>query len=104
MEQNSQTKNNADAIKAFFKGASYAIQKGLKNASYDKTYIGLVVDTNLETNTYSVEIDGYIYENVMSTIRTYVNHTVIIMCPQNQLSQMFIYGEIDTTDYTEEEE
>jgi hypothetical protein len=26
------------------------------------------------------------------------------MCPQNQLSQMFIYGEIDTTDYLEIEE
>ena len=95
------TKDNDYGIKAVFKGASYAIRQYFNNAPYDKTFIGLVINTDLETNTYTVKIDEQIYSNVMSMIRTDVNHTVVIMCPQNQLSQMFIYGEIDTTDYTE---
>ena len=40
----------------------------------------------------------------MSMIKSEIGHTVVVMCPQNQLSQMFIYGEIDTTDYLEIEE
>ena len=94
------TKDNDDGMRALFKGATYAIHQAFKNAPYDKTYIGLVTDVNLTTNTYSVKINGHVYSNIMSMIRTYVNHTVVIMCPQNQLSQMFIYGEIDTTDYS----
>ena len=101
MDNGKITKNNDDGMKALLKGASYAIGQAFKSAPYDKTYVGLVVDTNLTNNTYSVKIDGHVYEGVMSMIRTYVNHTVIIMCPQNQMSQMFIYGEIDTTDYSE---
>ena len=94
------TKNNDDGMRALFKGASYAIGQAFKNAPYDKTYIGLVTAVDLTTNTYTVKINEHTYSNVMSMIRTYVNHTVVIMCPQNQLSQMFIYGEIDTTDYS----
>lgn len=94
------TKNNDDGMKALLKGAEYFVLQSLKKAPYDKTYIGLVTDVDLTTNTYSVKINGHIYSNIMSMIRTYVNHTVVIMCPQNQLSQMFIYGEIDSTDYS----
>lgn len=95
------TKDNDYGIKAVFKGASYAIRHAIDKSPYDKTFIGLVIDTDLETNTYTVRIDEQEYTNVMSMIRTYPNHTVVVMCPQNQLSQMFIYGEIDTTDYSE---
>ena len=96
-------KDNDNGMKALFQGASYAIEQAFKNAPYDKTYIGFVKNVHLETNTYDVIINGHDYTNIMSTIRTYENHTVIIKCPQNQLSQMFIYGEIDTTDYSETE-
>lgn len=99
-QQLSHTKSNEDGMKAIFKGAQYAIETAFRSAPYDKTYIGLVIDADLETNTYDVKIDDYVYTNVMSMIKTEINHTVVIMCPQNQLSQMFIYGEIDTTDYT----
>ena len=92
---------NEDGMSAIYKGMTYAIEQALKNSAYDRTYIGLIVDTNLETNTYTVRIDGHEYNNIMSTIRAYVNDTVLIMCPQNQFSQMFIYGKIDTTDYSE---
>ena len=91
---------NEDGMNAIYKGIMYAIDQGVKEAPYDKTFIGLVKSINLETNTYTVIIDGHEYTDVMSMIRAYVNDIVVIMCPQNQLSQMFIYGKIDTTDYT----
>lgn len=93
-------KDNENGMSAIYKGISYAIEKSIKDAPYDRTFIGLVVGTNLEMNTYTVRINEYDYTDVMSMIKTDVNHTVVVMCPQNQLSQMFIYGEIDTTDYS----
>jgi hypothetical protein len=93
---------NDDGMSAIYNGILYAINQGVKDAPYDKTLIGLVTNVNLETNTYTVIINGCEYNNVMSMIRAYINDTVVIMCPQNQLSQMFIYGKIDTTDYSEE--
>ena len=92
---------NEDGMSAIYKGIMYAIEQGIKEAPYDRTFIGLVKNTDLETNTYTVLIDGHEYNDVISTIKADVNNTVIIMCPQNQLSQMFIYGKIDTTDYSE---
>lgn len=94
-------KRNEDGMSAIYKGIQYAIQQGIKEAPYDRTFIGLVTDTDLETNTYTVLIDGHEYNNIISMIRANINDTVIIMCPQNQFSQMFIYGKIDTTDYSE---
>ena len=102
MDNTQINKTNEEGMSAIYQGISYAIAKAIKDAPYDRTYIGLVTDADYETNTYTVKIDEYEYTDVMSTIKTEVNHTVIIMCPQNQLSQMFIYGEIDTTDYLEE--
>lgn len=93
---------NNDGMSAILQGILYAINQGVKEAPYDKTFVGLVKDTNLETNTYTVIIDGHEYSNIMSMLRVYINDTVAIMCPQGQLSQMFIYGKIDTTDYSEE--
>ena len=91
---------NEDGMSAIYKGILYAIDQGIKEAPYDKTFIGLVKETNLENNTYTIIIDGHEYVNVVSMIRAYVNDIVVIMCPQGQLSQMFIYGKIDTTDYS----
>ena len=104
MDNTQLNKKNDGGMSAIYQGISYAIAKAIKDAPYDRTYVGLVTDADYETNTYTVKIDEYEYTDVMSTIKTEVNHTVIIMCPQNQLSQMFIYGEIDTTDYLEEED
>lgn len=95
-------KENSNGMNAIYKAVSYMIQHELENASYDKTFIGLVTEVDLETNTYTVIIDGNEYSDIASMIRANVNDTVTLMCPQNQLSQMFIYGKIDTTDYTTE--
>lgn len=100
MDVTQKTKDNKSGIGAILQGIDYTIQQQLKNAPYDRTFIGLVTSVDLVNNTYNVKINGYVYQHVMSTIRTYVGRSVIVMCPQNQLSQMFIYGEIDTTDYS----
>jgi len=92
--------SNAKGMQALMNGIDYYVNDNIRYAPFDKTYIGMVADTDPETNTYTVTIDGYDYENVMSTIRAYPKETVLVMCPQNQLSQMFIYGKIDTTDYS----
>ena len=104
MDNTQLNKKNDEGLSAIYQGISYAIAKAIKDAPYDRTYVGLVTDADYETNTYTVKIDEYEYTNIMSMIKTEINHTVVVMCPQNQLSQMFIYGEIDTTDYLEEEE
>ena len=92
--------SNIKGIQAIMEGMDYYVNNNIKNAPFDKTFIGLVTDTDLETNTYTVKINNYDYTDVMSMIKADINDTVIVMCPQNQLSQMFIYGKIDTTDYT----
>ena len=88
MDNTQINKTNEEGMSAIYQGISYAIAKAIKDAPYDRTYIGLVTDADYETNTYTVKIDEYEYTDVMSTIKTEVNHTVIIMCPQNQLSQI----------------
>lgn len=95
------SKHNQDGIDAIYQGIQYATSQALKNAPYDRTFIGLVTDTDLETNTYNVIIDGHEYTNIISMIKANINDTVVIMCPQNQFSQIFIYGKIDTTDYSD---
>ncbi len=102
MNQAQLTQRNEDGMSAIYKGIDYAIQQNIKEAPYDKTFIGLVTDTDLETNTYTIIINGHVYNNIISTIKANINDTVIIMCPQGQFSQMFIYGKIDTTDYSDE--
>jgi hypothetical protein len=91
---------NQKGMSAVLQGVDYLVNKQISQAPFDKTYIGLIKDTDLETNTYTVIINGYEYKRVISMIRAYPNDTVVVMCPQNQLSQMFIYGKIDTTDYS----
>lgn len=95
--------SNDKGMKAIMQGINYYAVHNIKYAPYDKTFVGLVTDVNLENNTYTIKIDGYDYEDIPSTIRAYVHDTVLVMCPQNQPSQMFVYGRIDTTDYSEEE-
>lgn len=93
-------KNNENGMQAIYKAISYAISQKISKAPYDRTFIGLVTAVNSEDNTYTVAIDGHEYSGIMSTIRTHKNRTVIVMCPQGQFSQLFIYGEINTTDYS----
>lgn len=93
--------DNIKGIEAILNGISTLIDQKLNNASFDKTLTGLITATDLETNTYTVKINGYEYTDIQSLAKYSVNDVVVLMCPQNQMSKMFIYGKIDTTDYTE---
>ena len=92
--------SNDKGMNAILKGVGLLIDEKSKNSSFDRTLSGLITQTNYETNTYTVKINGYEYRDVNSMIKANINDSVLIMCPQNQLSQMFIYGKIDNTDYS----
>ena len=88
--------NNDKGMNAILKGVGLLIDEKSNQASFDKTLTGIVTEADYETNIYTVRINGYDYKNIPSTIKVSVNDGVMVMCPQNQLSQMFIYGKIDT--------
>ena len=64
----------------------------IQKAGFDKTRSGKIVGVNTLTNTYSVRIDGYTYNNVrVVDDSTYnVGDTVKVNIPCNQPSQMYI--------------
>jgi hypothetical protein len=96
MEMNT---NNDKGMNAILKGVGLVIDEKTKASSFDKTLSGIVTKADYETNVYTVKINGYDYKNIPSTIKVNVNDSVMVMCPQNQLSQMFIYSKIDLTNY-----
>lgn len=64
----------------------------IAKAGFDKTRTGNIVGRNEITNTYSVKIDGHVYNNVRTVNDfTYnVGDTVKVSIPCNQASQMYI--------------
>lgn len=86
--------DNMDAIKGLLDGINYVVQQALKNASYDKTYTGVIKSIN-SNNTYTVIINNIDYINVRSSISNLtVGNTVKIIVPQNQMNQMFIFAKL----------
>ena len=91
---------NNRGMGAILQGVSLLVDDKVKHSQFDKTLSGLVTYADYETNTYSVKINEYVYKNIPSSIKVNVNDSVLLVCPQNQISQMFISNKIDTTDYT----
>lgn len=91
--------NNDKGMDAILQGIDLLIDERTKQSKFDRTLSGIVTNADYETNTYSVKINEYIYKDIPSTKKVNVNDSVLIKCPQNQISQMFIYDKIDTTDY-----
>ena len=91
--------NNDKGMDAILQGIDLLIDERTKQSKFDRTLSGIVTNADYETNTYSVKINEYIYKDIPSTRKVNVNDSVLIKCPQNQISQMFIYDKIDTTDY-----
>jgi hypothetical protein len=92
--------NNDKGMDAILQGVELLIGSKInKQSPFDRTLSGIVTKADYETNTYCVKINGYEYRDIMSTLKVNVNDSVMVMCPQNQLSQMFIYDKIDTTNY-----
>ena len=90
------------ALKALLDGISLMIDEKLKLAGFDRSVVGFITGANLENNTYTVKINGYEYQNVKSVIGD-LGTTMPCICtiPQNQMSQMYISGIIDSTNYIE---
>ena len=88
------------ALKALLDGISLMIDEKLKLAGFDRSVIGFITGANLENNTYTVQINGYEYINVKSVIGNLGTMTpCICTIPQNQMSQMYISGIVDNTNY-----
>ena len=88
------------ALKALLDGISLMIDEKLKLAGFDRSVIGFITGANLENNTYTVQINGYEYVNVKSAIGNLGTMTpCICTIPQNQMSQMYISGIVDNTNY-----
>lgn len=96
---NGLTANNDKGMDAILQGVGLLIDSNNKKSPFDKTLSGIITKADYETNTYSVKINGYEYQNIISTIKVNVNDSVMVTCPQNQLSQMYISNKIDTTNY-----
>ena len=91
--------NNDKGMNAILKGVGLLIDEKTSQSSFDKTVSGIITYADYETNTYSVRINGYDYQHIPSTIKVNVNDSVLVTCPQNQISQMFICSKIDNTNY-----
>jgi hypothetical protein len=72
----------------------------IKKAGFDKTRSGKIVGKNEITNTYSVKIDGNVYNNVrvVNDCIYNVGDTVKVSIPCNQASQMYIMSSVFSDD------
>ena len=50
--------SNDKGMNAILKGVGLLIDEKSKNSSFDRTLSGLITQTNYETNTYTVKING----------------------------------------------
>ena len=98
-EINGEVNSIKEELEAYKNNIENEINNFKKRAVYEEK----IIINGQDVHVYKVNVK-YEYEDIMSMIKSEIGHTVVIMCPQNQLSQMFIYGEIDTTDYLEEED
>ena len=80
---------------SFIESIKTIINQKIENAGYDKTRNGQIVKVNND-NTYSVQIGGWTYPNVMTVDDIVYNlyDVVKVVMPCNQPSQMFITSSI----------
>ena len=81
---------------AFVESMKTIAKLAIDKAGFDKTRTGKIVAVNSVTNTYSVKVDGLIYNNVKTVNdSTYnVGDTVKINIPMNNPSQSYIASSI----------
>jgi hypothetical protein len=86
--------------KAFVESMKTIVKSAVERAGFDKTRNGKVVGVNSVTNTYSVKVDGIIYNNVRTVNDTTCNvgDTVKVNIPMNNPSQTYITSSILSDD------
>ncbi|MBQ3502626.1 MAG: hypothetical protein IJA72_03075, partial [Clostridia bacterium] len=84
------------AQNAFVQSMKTIAESLIRKAGFDKTRSGKVVGVNSLTNTYSVKVDGHVYNNVrVVNDSTYnIGDTVRVNMPVNQPSQLYISASI----------
>ena len=86
--------------KAFVESMKTIVKSAVERAGFDKTRNGKVIGVNSVTNTYSVKVDGIIYNNVRTVNDTTCNvgDTVKVNIPMNNPSQAYITSSILSDD------
>ena len=86
--------------KAFVESMKTIVKSAVERAGFDKTRNGKVIGVNSVTNTYSVKVDGIIYNNVKTVNDTTCNvgDTVKVNIPMNNPSQAYITSSILSDD------
>ena len=82
--------------RAFVESMKTIAQTAIEKAGFDKTRNGKIVGVNSITNTYSVRVDGIIYNNVkvVNDMTCNVGDTVKVNIPMNNPSQAYITSSI----------
>ena len=82
--------------RAFVESMKTIAQSAIEKAGFDKTRNGKIVGVNSLTNTYSVKVDGIIYNNVkaVNDMTCNVGDTVKVNIPMNNPSQAYITSSI----------
>ena len=65
---------------AFVQSMKTIAQSAITKAGFDKTRNGQIVGVNTVTNTYSIKVDGIIYNNVRVVNDMEYNKGDIVMC------------------------
>lgn len=80
----------------FIKSIKTIAQSLINDAGFDKTRTGQILFVNTNKNTYTVKVDGYIYQNVKTVNdATYnVGDMVKIVIPCNQATQVYIESSV----------
>lgn len=79
-----------NAYEQLTKGIKIYVNKEVDSAKFDKTYIGRITTIN-SNNTYSVEINTLIYDNIKTMGgECELNEMVKIKAPQNNMNNMYI--------------
>ena len=75
-------------------------QSAVERAGFDKTRNGKIVGVNSITNTYSVKVDGIVYNNVktVNDITCNKGDTVKVNIPMNNPSQAYITSSVLSDD------
>ena len=82
--------------RAFVESMKTIAQTAIEKAGFDKTRNGKIVGVNSITNTYSVRVDGIVYNNVkvVNDMTCNVGDTVKVNIPMNNPSQAYITSSI----------
>lgn len=80
-------KSIQDAIKTI-------VNEAIRTAPFDKTRTGVIKGIDANTNTYSVQVDGVVYDKIkgVANLSLVVGDTVLVMFPTNNTTQMIIIG------------